>query len=201
MFYDSIKNKHGLPNDPFKALISPRPIGWIGTIGKDGSKNLAPYSFFNAMADSPKLVMFGSGGYKDSVRNCEESGVFSVNMVGFSHIQAMSDSSAPLPYGENEFQFSGIQSEKCRLIDAPYVVGAFSVLECKVTDICKPNTLNGPHETALVVTGQVVGIHIQDEIVIDGKVDVTKVRPASRLGYFDYAVVDEVFEIKRPKMK
>lgn len=198
MFYNAQENIHGLPHDPFKALVSPRPIGWIGSQNKDGALNLAPYSFFNAIAENPKLIMFSSMGRKDSLRNCEDTGVFSVNMVGFSQIQAMSDSSAALGHGDDEFTHAGLVSKQCRLIDAPYVDGAFAVLECKVSDIIVPKTLTGQHDTATMVIGQVVGIYIDDHVVIDGKVDVTKVQPAARLGYRDYSIVEKTFEIMRP---
>lgn len=200
MFYNTAENKHGLAHDPFKAIVAPRPIGWIGSKDADGSLNLAPYSFFNAIADSPKLVMFASGGKKDSVQNCEETGEFSVNMVGYSQVEAMNQSSAPYDHGVDEFEKSGLISRKCELIDAPLVVGAFAVLECKVTDIAKPRTLDGEHESAYLVTGQVVGIHIQDDVIVNGRLDASKTQAVSRLGYMDYSVVKDVFEVLRPKI-
>lgn len=200
MFYNTAENKHGLAHDPFKAIVAPRPIGWIGSKGGDGSLNLAPYSFFNAIADSPKLVMFASGGRKDSVQNCEETGEFSVNMVGYSQVEAMNQSSAPYDYGVNEFEKSGLTAGQCELIDAPRVIGAYAVLECKVTDISKPKTLEGEHESAHFVIGQVVGIHIQDDVIVNGRLDAGKTQTVSRLGYMDYSVVKDVFEVLRPKI-
>ena len=200
LFYNSNENQHGLAHDPFKAIVAPRPIGWIGSKGADGSLNLAPYSFFNAIADDPKLIMFASGGKKDSVRNCEETGVFSVNMVGFSQVDAMNQSSAPYDHGVDEFEKSGLTSRQCELIDAPLVVGAFAVLECKVTEIIRPKTVDGEHPGAYLVTGQVMGIHIRDDVIVDGRISADKTQTVSRLGYMDYAVVKDVFEIKRPKL-
>lgn len=201
MFYDSLENNHGLPHDPFKAIVAPRPIGWIGSKGNDGSRNLAPYSFFNAIADKPHLVVFSSMGEKDSLRNCTETGVFSANMVGMSQIDQMSKSSASLPYGEDEFSFSDLEAGQCELIDAPYVKGAYSVLECKVTDILRPKTIDGHHPSAHLIFGQVIGIHIEDKIIVDGKLDLEKVKPVTRLGYRDYAAVETIFELKRPDQK
>lgn len=200
LFYNTNENEHGLAHDPFKAIVSPRPIGWIGSKGSDGSLNLSPYSFFNAIADNPKLVVFASGGKKDSVRNCEETGEFSVNMVGLSQVDAMNQSSAAYDYGVDEFEQSGLTAGNCKLINAPLVKGAYAILECKVTDITKPNTLSGTHLSAYLVTGQVVGIHIQDGVIVDGRLDADKTQTVSRLGYMDYAVVKDVFEIMRPKL-
>lgn len=200
MFYNTNENQHGLAHDPFKAIVSPRPIGWIGSKGSDGSLNLSPYSFFNAIADSPKLVVFASDGRKDSVRNCEETGEFSVNMVGHAQIDAMNQSSAAYEYGVNEFEKSDLTAGQCELIDAPRVIGAYAVLECKVTDITKPKIIGGEHPAALLVTGQVVGIHINEDVITNGRLDSRKTQTVSRLGYMDYAVVNDTFELMRPKV-
>lgn len=200
MFYNCTENEHGLAHDPFKAIVTPRPIGWIGSKGMDGSLNLAPYSFFNAIADSPKLIMFASGGRKDSVRNCQETGQFSVNMVGYSHVDEMNQSSAPYDYKIDEFEKAGLKPGQCQLIDAPLVLDAYAVLECKVTDIIKPKILDGEHPSAYLVIGQVMGIHIKDDVLVDGRLDSRKTQTVSRLGYMDYAMVKDAFEIKRPKL-
>ena len=121
MFYETGQNAHGLAHDPFKAIVSPRPIGWIGSRAADGSLNLAPYSFFNAISDTPKLVMFSSSGRKDSVRNIEETGEFTANFVSHDLKDAMNMTSAPVAHGESEFALAGLTPVEGRLVRAPFV--------------------------------------------------------------------------------
>ncbi|WHO71385.1 flavin reductase family protein [Rhizobium sp. BT03] len=200
MFYTTDENRHGLAHDPFKAIVSPRPIGWIGSKGRDGSINLAPYSFFNAVADRPKLVMFSSAGRKDSQRNAAETGVFTCNFVGRDLAEKMNLSSAALPYGESEFAFSGLTPKQAELIDAPYVGEAFAVLECRVTEIIEPKTLSGAPSENVLVFGEVVGIRIDEVIVKDGRLDMSIARPLARMGYMDYSEGSDVFEMMRPQL-
>ncbi|KPH08307.1 flavin reductase family protein [Rhizobium acidisoli] len=200
MFYTTDENRHGLAHDPFKAIVSPRPIGWIGSKGRDGSINLAPYSFFNAVADRPKLVMFSSAGRKDSQRNAAETGVFTCNFVGRDLAEKMNLSSAALPYGESEFDFAGLTAKQAELIDAPYVGEAFAVLECRVTEIIEPKTLSGVQSENVLVFGQVVGIRIDEAIVRDGRLDMSIARPVARMGYMDYSEGSDVFEMFRPHL-
>ncbi|TWD58010.1 flavin reductase (DIM6/NTAB) family NADH-FMN oxidoreductase RutF [Agrobacterium vitis] len=198
MFYDTENNSHGMAHDPFKAIVSPRPIGWIGSKGADGSLNLAPYSFFNAISDSPKMVMFSSAGRKDSLRNIEETCCFTANFVSHDLGNAMNVSSAPAGYGESEFELAGLTPVGGKLVDAPYVDEAYAVLECKVTEVISPKTLSGKPSSNFVVFGEVVGIHIAESAMRNGRFDVTLVQPLARLGYMDYAAVTEVFQMKRP---
>ncbi|EJB02571.1 conserved protein of DIM6/NTAB family [Rhizobium leguminosarum bv. trifolii WSM597] len=200
MFYTTDDNRHGLAHDPFKAIVSPRPIGWIGSKGRDGSINLAPYSFFNAVADRPKLVMFSSAGRKDSQRNAAETGVFTCNFVGRDLAEKMNLSSAALPYGESEFDFAGLTAKQAELIDAPYVGEAFAVLECRVTEIIEPKTLSGAPSENVLVFGEVVGIRIDEAIVRDGRLDMSIARPVARMGYMDYSEGSDVFEMFRPHL-
>jgi len=200
MFYTTDDNRHGLAHDPFKAIVSPRPIGWIGSKGRDGSINLAPYSFFNAVADRPKLVMFSSAGRKDSQRNAAETGVFSCNFVGRDLAEKMNLSSAALPYGESEFDFAGLTAKQAELIDAPYVGEAFAVLECRVTEIMEPKTLSGAPSENVLVFGEVVGIRIDETIVRNGRLDMSIARPVARMGYMDYSEGSDVFEMFRPHL-
>ncbi|MCM2292230.1 flavin reductase family protein [Allorhizobium sp. BGMRC 0089] len=199
MFYDTAGNAHGMKHDPFKAIVSPRPIGWIGSKGADGSHNLAPYSFFNAISDHPKMVMFSSSGRKDTLRNCTETGCFTANFVSADLGEAMNRSSAPAAYGVSEFELAGLTPMPGRLVDAPYVDEAYATLECRVTEIILPKTLSGEASENIVVFGEVVGIHIAESAMKDGRFDVTLVQPLSRLGYLDYATVTEVFQMVRPK--
>ncbi len=200
MFYPTDTNKHGLAHDPFKAIVSPRPIGWIGSTGKDGSINLAPYSFFNAISDRPKLVMFSSAGRKHSQRNAAETGEFTCNFVSRNLVEKMNISSAAVPYGVDEFALSGLTARRGELVDAPYVAEAFAVLECKVTEIIEPKSLSGEPSENVMVFGQVVGIHIDEAIVRDGRLDMALARPVARMGYMDYSEGSEVFEMLRPQV-
>ncbi|WP_416066267.1 flavin reductase family protein [Rhizobium sp. ZK1] len=200
MFYTTDTNRHGMAHDPFKAIVAPRPIGWIGSKGRDGSINLAPYSFFNAVADKPKLVMFSSSGHKHSQRNARETGVFTCNFVSRNLAEKMNLTSAAVPYGTSEFEYAGLTPKQAELIDAPYVAGAFAVLECKVTEIIEPKTLSGEPTENVFVFGEVVGIHIDEAIVSDGRLDMALARPVARMGYMDYCEGSEVFEMFRPKV-
>lgn len=199
MFYATAENVHGLAHDPFKAIVSPRPIGWIGSRSADGSLNLAPYSFFNAISDTPKLVMFSSSGRKDSVRNIEEIREFTANFVSFDIREAMNITSAPVPHGESEFALAGLTPVEGRFVQAPFVAEAYAALECKVTEIFQPKALDGSLSENHVVIGQVVGIHIREEAIRDGRFDMAKVRPVGRMGYMDYCDAGDVFEMFRPK--
>ncbi|MEN8888096.1 MAG: flavin reductase family protein, partial [Celeribacter marinus] len=191
MFYRP-QDGHGLPHNPFNAIVSPRPIGWISTRSASGHDNLAPYSFFNAVAYEPPQVMFASSGRKDSLTNVEETGVFCINLVGADAAHVMNLSSAPLAHAEDEFAHSGAAKTECAQISCARVADAPATLECKVTQILP---LEGADNYA--VFGQVVGIHMRDDCIVDGRFDVVKARMLSRLGYRDYAEVKEVFELVR----
>ena len=200
MFYTADTNRHGLSHDPFKAIVSPRPIGWIGSKGSDGSINLAPYSFFNAISDRPKLVMFSSAGLKHSQRNAIETGEFTCNFVSRNLVEKMNISSAAVDYGVDEFALSGLTARKGELVDAPYVAEAFAVLECKVTETLVPKSLTGENSENIMILGQVVGIHIDETIIRDGRLDMAIARPVARMGYMDYSEGSDVFEMFRPQV-
>jgi len=191
MFYRP-EDGHGLPHNPFNAIVTPRPIGWISTRGGMGD-NLAPYSFFNAVAYVPPQVMFASTGIKDSATALRETGVFCVNIVSTDLAEAMNRTSAAFPRGTDEFVEAGITKAECETIDCPRVAAAPAALECRVTEIV---ALKG--DGNLLIVGEVTGIHMRDDCVVDGRFDVKRFRPLSRLGYRDYASVTEVFEMARP---
>lgn len=202
MFYEP-KDGHGLPHNPFNAIVTPRPIGWVSTRCSNGVDNLAPYSFFNAVAYTPPQVMFASTGVKpdqtdakDTVANIRATGVFALNVVSFALRDAMNASSATLPADVDEFAHAGLDKGQCRTIDCPYVAAAPAVLECTLIDIIK---LRG--ETNQMVLGEVTGVYIDDACLKDGIFDVTTFNPLSRLGYRDYAVVRELFALSRPDDK
>ena len=203
MFYEPEKRNHGLPRDPFKALVVPRPIGWISSIDPEGRPNLAPYSFFNGVAADPPCVMFAASlrprerTRKDSHSNAERSGEFVVNLATFELRDGMNASSAALPPGENEFAAAGLEMLPSRLVKPPRVKGARAHLECiylKTVEL--PSTKAG--EANFMVVGRVVGIHIDDDLIVDGRVDIVRARPIARLGYMDYCVVDVLFAMNRP---
>lgn len=185
--------------DPFKAIVAPRPIGWIGTKGRDGSLNLSPYSFFNIVDDDPKIVMFSSGGPKDSARNAEETGVFTTSLASRNLIEKVNASSVAVPYGTNEFEIAGLTPVFGELVDAPYVGEAFVAMECAVTEVIHPRDRRGNRTKSYMVFGEVIGIHIDERIIRDGRLDMSLAQPVGRMGYMDYSEAREVFELMRPK--
>jgi len=200
MFYEPSKG-HRLPHDPFKALVSPRPIGWISTQAKDGSLNLAPYSFFNALGTNPHLVMFCSEGAKDSYTNALETGEFVANLVSSDLIEQMNASSVDAPHGVSEFDYAGLTPEPSLLVRPPRVREAHAALECKVTEILRPKDLNGDPTNRYMIIGQVVGVYISDDALTDGMFDVVKAGNVARLGYLDFSSVKDVFQRTRPRWK
>lgn len=200
MFY-ATANGHGLPHDPFKAIVAPRPIGWISTRARDGRLNLAPYSFFNAISSKPDLVMFSSDGEKDSVAFARETGEFVVNLVTRDLFDAMNASSMDAPRGVSEFQLAGVTPMPSRLISAPRVGEAHAALECRVTEITQPRDLAGNPARVHLVMGEVVGVHIDDAMLVDGMFDIRKAGTLARLGYLDYAEIRDVFSAPRPRYR
>jgi flavin reductase (DIM6/NTAB) family NADH-FMN oxidoreductase RutF len=199
MFYRP-EDGHGLPHNPFNAIVTPRPIGWIATRGADGSENLAPYSFFNAVAYVPPQVMFAStsakpdrDGTKDSVANIRETGVFCVNVVEYAMKDAMNLTSGPWPREVDEFAKAGIAREECRTIPCSRVANAPASLECRLVQIVQL-----PGEANFVVFGEVTGVHLRDDCIRDGVFDVLAFNPLTRMGYRDYSVIREKFSLKRP---
>ena len=198
MFYDARQKNHGLPYDPFKAIVSPRPIGWISTLSADGIFNLAPYSFFNAVSDNPHIVMFSSVGWKDSARNARDSGEFVCNHVGELHEAAMNATSVAAPSNVSEAEYAGIELAPSTLVKPSRVKGVWAALECKTTQILEPHDSEGNKCGNLVVFGEVVGVYIHEEAIVDGRFDVEITRPVSRGGYLDFGRTGERFQMKRP---
>ncbi len=200
MFYDALKNDHGLPRDPMKALVVPRPIGWISSIGPGGTVNLAPYSFFNAIAERPYIVAISSYGWKDTAENLSKSGEFVCNLATWDLREAVNKSSAPVPEDVDEMQLAGLEPAPSRMVKPPRVKASPVALECKVTEVRPVLDMNGAETDNTLLCGQVVGVHIDDSLIVDGFVDISRARPISRLGYMDYAVVDELFQMQRPQV-
>lgn len=199
MFYTTDNNVHGLRHDPFKTLVAPRPIGWISSMGRDGTVNLAPYSFFNAVSTDPHVVIIGSQGRKDSQKNIEETGEFVCNLATWDLREAMNRTSAPVEHGVDEMELAGLERAPSQMIKPPRVAATPVALECRYMHTVELPTKPGFGE-ASVIFGEVVGVYIDDNVIEEGMIDITKLRPIARCGYQDYAVVDSVFSMSRPKI-
>jgi flavin reductase (DIM6/NTAB) family NADH-FMN oxidoreductase RutF len=203
MFYEVDKG-HGLQFNPFKGCIVPRPIAWISSISPDGITNLAPYSYFNAVAEKPPIIMFASGGKKssadkDSLRNIEATGEFVVNIVSLGQKAQMMETSAALPYNESEIEHFHIQTLPSRLIKPPRVRASPINLECKyLSTIQLPKASEDVSNK--IVLGEVIAVHIDDAVMTDGKVDIAKLQPLCRLGYKEYSVILSSFELHKPEI-
>ena len=200
MFYESNPKAHGLAHDPFKALVAPRPIGWITAMSAKGEVNLSPYSFFNAFSDQPNIVAFSSNGRKDALHFIEETGEFVCNLATFDLREAMNRTSAPLPRGESELDFAGLTPAPCRLVKPPRVAESPVALECRWLRTVPLEPLTGPAQYHLVI-GEVVGTHIDDRFIVDGVVDTAAMRPIARAGYREYFVAnpETKFAMTRPR--
>ena len=204
MFYEP-EDGQGLPNNPLGAIITPRPIGWISTLSETGIANLAPYSFFNAVAYDPPQVMFAAtsshalGGLKDSVVNAETTGEFVVNLATFDLREQMNASAVPAPSDIDEFDFVGLTKTPSRIVTPPRVAESPAHLECRfVTRVDLPTDDGDPN---VVIFGEVVGVHVDDRYLVDGRVDTLAFRTIGRLGYLDYVEVNNVFSMERPRWK
>lgn len=195
----------GLAFNPFKAVVVPRPIGWISTVNREGVVNLAPYSFFNAVSSDPPMVFYGAngthaadGGEKDSLRNVRESGEFVCNLVTWELRHAMNDTATPAPHGVDEMQVTGLAQLPSRMVKPPRVVGSPAHLECKVHQLLELPADPRSGKRNVMVIGHVVAVHIDDAYIVNGRFDTARAQPVARLGYLDYAVVTQAFEIERP---
>jgi flavin reductase (DIM6/NTAB) family NADH-FMN oxidoreductase RutF len=201
MFYVPENRDSSLPHDPIKAIVAPRPIGWISTLSKDGIANLAPYSFFNAVGGNPPMLMFASEGFKDSARNATDTGEFVFNYASKSLSEQMNNSSSNAPSGVSEFDHYNIKKADSKIIAAPRVAEANAAMECKVTSVIETNDVEGNLTGAVIIIGQVVGVHIKDEVIRDGRFDVNLAEPVSRLGYMDFGLTCDLHEMLRPEFK
>ena len=202
MFYEIGK---GTP-DPFStlnAIVVPRPIGWISTLSEAGIPNLAPYSFYNAVAYSPPQVMFSatsnhrSGGLKDAVLDAQTTGEFVVNVATWELREQMNASAVPAPREIDEFEYAGLTKADSRLVTCPRVAESPVHLECRYTRSLEMLS-NDAEDSNTVVFGQVVGVHIDERVIVNDRIDFPKLRPVGRLGYLDFVEVDSVFTMERP---
>jgi flavin reductase (DIM6/NTAB) family NADH-FMN oxidoreductase RutF len=205
MFYEPSADPQALPLaiDPFKSLVVPRPIGWVTSLSADGIVNLAPFSFFNSVGDSPPCVAFAPQGskpdrpIKDTLANVEATGEFVCNLATYALREKMNLTSARLPAGVDEMQATGLTRMPSRLVKPPRVAESPAQLECRLLQILDLPTWDAAERQALVL-GQVIGIHIDDSLIKDGRIDIVGVRPIARLGYSLYATVDNSFRMPRP---
>jgi flavin reductase (DIM6/NTAB) family NADH-FMN oxidoreductase RutF len=198
LFYETARGDHGLPFDPFKAIVAPRPIGWISTVSAEGRFNLAPYSYYNGVSSKPNLVMFSSEGEKDSVTNIRATGEFVANYVSADMAEVMNATSIDAPADVSEFDHVGLAMEKSRLVAPPRVAGVLAALECRVTQIFKLTDLDGNPANSTMVIGQVVGVYIDERALRNGRFDPAIARPVTRLGYRDFGGPEGYFEMARP---
>jgi flavin reductase (DIM6/NTAB) family NADH-FMN oxidoreductase RutF len=204
MFYEPRLHNSGLQIDPLKSLVVPRPIGWISSVDLEGRVNLAPFSFFNLVADAPPIVCFAPNGrkpdgtFKDSRCNVEATGAFVVNLATWDLREAMNATSAQVAGGVDEAKLAGLEMVASKIVAPPRVAASPVALECRYLQTVTLPTLD-ENEPNTVLFGDVVGIHIADHLIENGRVDITKAKPIARLGYSLYAVIEQAFAMKRPQ--
>lgn len=199
LFYEpAARPRDLLPHDPLKAVIAPRPIGWVSTISAAGVVNLAPYSFFNQFCTAPAILGFSSEGRKDSIRNLEQVGEFVWSAPTYDLKNAMNATSESVAPEVDEFDLAGLEKAASRLVRPPRVAASPAALECRLVEIVQLKRANGAPLDAFLALGEVVGVHLDPRLIRAGRFDTAALRPIARCGYHDYAVVDAVFEMKRP---
>jgi flavin reductase (DIM6/NTAB) family NADH-FMN oxidoreductase RutF len=199
MYYEIAANDHGLPHDPLKALVAPRPIGWISSISADGIPNLAPYSFFNLLAASPAIVGFSSGMRKDSQNNIEETGEFVYNFASVDLIDAVNISSSHVASTVNEFELAGVTAIPSTCVKAPRVAEALAHFECEYLQTVELPHVAGKEIPWSLILGRVVAVHINDACIKDGLVDTVGMQPLTRMGYMDYGILSHKITKERPE--
>ena len=200
MFYEPHKRNHGLSHDPFKAIVAPRPIGWISSMSASGEVNLAPYSFFNGVSSVPPIIMFSSEGRKDSLTFIEETREFVCNLATWELRQQMNTTSGPFPRGIDEMKEAGLEPAPSILVKPPRVKASPCAMECQWLQTVRLNDIHGDPTEQHVVFGQVVGVHIDQRFIRDGLLDTAAMRPIARAGYGDYFVStpETKFSLRRP---
>lgn len=195
---------HGLPHDPFNAIVGPRPIGWMSTRSNAGVLNLAPYSFFTAFNYVPPIVGFSSTGAKDSLRNVQENGMFVWNLVTRPLAEAMNQTCAPVGPEVNEFELAGLANAPSRVVDVPRVADSAVSFECRSTQIIQLQGLDKQLLPTWLVLGEVVGVHIAEHLLKDGIYDTANAGHILRGGgpadYFSIGP-EQLFQMSRPKAK
>ena len=191
MFYEPLKKNHGLPHDPYTAIVGPRPIGWITSINLKGEINLAPYSFFNSVSSDPPMVMFASDGRKDTIEFVEATGEFVCNLAVWDLRTQVKDTSRTYPRGVNEMKAVGLEAAPSVLVKPPRVKASPCALECKWLQTLRLNDVDGNPAPQFIAFGQVIGIHIDERFIKDGLLDTAAMKPIARAGYQEYFVTTE----------
>ena len=199
MFYSTDLNQHGLAQDPFKVIVAPRPIGWITSMSLQGEINLAPYSYFNGVCSMPPIVCFSSEGRKDTLTFIEETKEFVCNLATYELRWAVNETSASYPRGVNEMIGAGLTPTESNFVGPPRIAQVPCALECKWLQTLSLRDIVGRPLDNHVVFGQVVGVYIDDRYINNNRLDTSALRPIARCGGNDYAVVDTVFSMVRPK--
>lgn len=201
MFYTTAKRDHGLRHDPFKALIVPRPIGWVSTLDTAGNPNLAPFSFFNAISDSPPMLMFSIANGKDSLLNIQATKECTCSMASKTLVDEMNMSSAAVNRGVNEFELAGVKTAASTIVTPQRVANSPAAFECRLWKTIELPLVEGRTGYTTVIVS-VEGIYVDDHFIDDGMVDVAAMEPLARLGYMDYAVVNQqnMFNLNRPQV-
>jgi flavin reductase (DIM6/NTAB) family NADH-FMN oxidoreductase RutF len=201
-FYEP-RQGHGLPHDPFNAIVGPRPIGWISSRDKAGVLNLAPYSFFNAFNYVPPIVGFASIGWKDSVRNIEETGEFCWNLATRPLAEQMNQTCAAVPPDTDEFALAGLTPAPSRTVAVPRVLESPVSMECRLSQLIQLQRADGDKVPTWLVLGEVVGIHIDRRLLKDGVYDTAAAQPILRGGGpADYFTIgpEQLFQMFRPQL-
>ncbi len=190
---------HGLPHDPFNAIVGPRPIGWIASRDSAGVLNLAPYSFFNAFNYTPPIIGFASTGWKDTVRNIEATGEFVWNLATRELAEQMNASCAAVPPEVDEFVLAGLGTAPSRIVGVPRVAAALVSFECRLSQLIRLQSAAGSAVDTWLTLGEVVGVHIAEHLLVDGIYDTAAARPILRGGGpADYFELGERFKMRRP---
>ncbi|MCB1396861.1 MAG: flavin reductase family protein [Rhodobacter sp.] len=198
MHYTEAEGYGPLPFDPFKAIVAPRPVGWISTIDRQGRRNLAPYSFFIAVSSRPNMIGFASDGFKHTPRNARDTGEFVFSLATLPLLDQMNRTSEEVADGVDEFELAGLAAAPSRQVRPPRVAASPAALECKLISCTELHDLDGKPLDRWWVVGQVVATYIDDSFIKDGRFDTAGAQPLGRCGYRDYAAVTEMFELLRP---
>lgn len=202
MYFYEPRQGHGLPHDPFNAIVGPRPIGWIASRSATGQLNLAPYSFFNAFNYTPPLIGFSSIGYKDTVRNIEQTGEFVWNLATRPLAEPMNQTCAAVPPEVNEFELAGLTAQPSRQVNVPRVAESPVAFECRLSQLLQLKGADGRVVDSWLVLGEVVGVHIASHLLVDGIYDTAAAQPILRGGgpadYFEIKPENR-FKMYRPR--
>lgn len=201
MFYEPRNKNHGLPHDPFTAIVGPRPIGWITSMSLKGEINLAPYSFFNSVSSDPPIVMFASDGRKDTITFVEETGEFVCNLAVWDLRDHVKETSWTFPRGTNEMEAAGLEAAPSLLVAPPRIRASPCALECKWLQTSRLNDIDGNPAPRFIAFGQVIGVHIDERFIRDGLLDTAAMKPIMRAGYHDYFTATTETRFSMPHFK